>query len=146
MERIFTPTPHENNGRYYQKVRDGEGVNTHFFDHYDLKEKKTKKACIAYFYSYGPATRSTIVHRAYKGNTTQRWYYCMGFQDVEGIYGMKIYEVYDHSWMNLDNESGAVEVGTAYIELVDKDNIAFSYDIKTPTVMGGAVRELTRII
>jgi len=145
MERIFTPTPHENNGRYYQKVRDGEGVNTHFFDHYDVKEKVSKKACVAYIYSFGPAVRSTIVHKAYEGNTTQRWYYCFGFQDDSGVYRMQIYEVYDHAWMRLDDESGAIQVGTATVKLADKDNIKFSFDLKTPTLQGAGTYELQRL-
>ena len=140
MEKVFTASNHENNGSYFQKARSGEGITLQLFDTLD-----GRKACIAYWYSYGPAPRGSIAGGNYRGNTTQRWYYCMGFKDTDGTYELKVYEVYDHSWMDLNDDSGAVEVGTASIELTDKDNIKFSYDIKTPTVEGGAIRGLTRI-
>ena len=140
LERLLQPNSNPNNGSYYLKSREGEGLSVQF---YDLPEGK--QGCAAWFYSYGPTPRGSLTKNPPTGNTKQRWYSLEGFEQPDGTFNLQIYEVYDHSWMRLDDESGATKVGTATVELIDADNIKFNFDLKTPTVEDAAIRELARL-
>jgi len=131
MQRACTLIGDKNDGTYWQKSRDGEGISLHLAKRYVEETKEYENVLLAHWYSYGA--------------TGQRWYSCEGIEVALNTYAMEIYEVQDHRWMRLDDESGAIQVGTATVKLADKDNIKFSFDLKTPTLQGAGTYELQRL-
>lgn len=122
---------HELTGAYIQKGREGEGFNLHFFGN----------RVIMFWFTYGPLDRSNM-HNLVDITTVQRWYTGEGELNDAGDYDIKLYEVTDHYWMMLDDDSGTEFAGSA--KLTPK-NMRLTFDLNTDTLKGRGDYRLSRI-